>query len=158
MTGGTLPAKDNISGETSMPHPSSSRRQFLVTSSGALAGTTLLAGGYFSQLPAQDDKPRSANERLRIGTIGLRYQGTVITVQARQYGDIVALCDVDRHVREQARSSFGSTPRIYEDYRDLIAQKDLDVILIGTPDHWHVKWPPTPAGPARTSTGRSPGR
>ncbi len=117
----------------------SSRRRFLVTSSGALAGTTLLTGGYFSGLSAQDDKPRSPNERLRIGTIGLRYQGTVITVQARQYGDIVALCDVDRHVREQARSSFGSTPRIYEDYRDMIAQKDLDVILIGTPDHWHVK-------------------
>ena len=122
-----------------MTPPSSNRRQFLGTSASLLSGTTLLAGGYFSQLAAQDDKPRSANERLRIGTIGLRYQGTVITDKARQYGDIVALCDVDRHVREQARSSFGSTPSIYEDYRELIDRKDLDVILIGTPDHWHVK-------------------
>ena len=92
-----------------MTHPSSSRRQFLLTSSGALAGTSLLSGGYFSELAAQDDKPRSPNERLRIRNIGLCYQRTVITVQARQYGDVVSLCDVDRHVREPARSSFGST-------------------------------------------------
>ncbi|MCA9220151.1 MAG: Gfo/Idh/MocA family oxidoreductase, partial [Planctomycetales bacterium] len=79
------------------------------------------------------------NERPRIGSIGMRYQGTVIAVQARQFGDIVAICDVDRHVREQARAAFGSTPRIFEDYRDLIARNDVDVITIGAPDHWHTK-------------------
>lgn len=117
-----------------MNMPRGNRRQFL-TASGALA----VSGGLHLSSLAQEDKPRSPNDRLRVGTIGLRYQGTVITVQARQYADIVAFCDVDKHVREQARSSFGSTPAIYEDYQDLIARDDLDVILIGTPDHWHVK-------------------
>jgi len=105
----------------------------------ATASGLLAAGGLHLSATAQEEKPKSPNQRLRVGTIGLRYQGTVITVQARQYADIVALCDVDQHVREQGRSSFGSTPAIFEDYRDMLARDDLDVILIGTPDHWHVK-------------------
>jgi myo-inositol 2-dehydrogenase / D-chiro-inositol 1-dehydrogenase len=83
--------------------------------------------------------PRHSVERPGIGAIGLRYQGTVITEKARQYGDIVAVCDVDRHVREQARASFGSTPQIFENYVDLLQRKDVDVVLIGAPDHWHAK-------------------
>jgi hypothetical protein len=83
--------------------------------------------------------PRHSVERPGIGAIGLRYQGTVITEKAREYGDIVAVCDVDRHVREQARASFGSTPKIFENYVELLASKDVDVVLIGTPDHWHAK-------------------
>jgi predicted dehydrogenase len=69
----------------------------------------------------------------------MRYQGTVIAVKASEHGDIVAICDVDQHVREQARASFGSTPTTYEDYRELLARDDIDVITIGTPDHWHAK-------------------
>ncbi len=84
-------------------------------------------------------QPRSANDRWNIGSIGMRYQGTVITDKARAYGDVVAIADVDRHVREQARSSFGSTPRIFEDYRKLLDRDDIDVVMIGTPDHWHTK-------------------
>ena len=51
----------------------------------------------------------------------------------------MAVCDADGHVRDQARSSFGSTPRAFEDYRDLLERKDVDVVMIGTPDHWHSK-------------------
>jgi predicted dehydrogenase len=63
----------------------------------------------------------------------------VIADKARAHGDVVAICDVDRNIREQARASFGSTPSIYEDYREMLARHDLDVITIGTPDHWHAK-------------------
>lgn len=59
--------------------------------------------------------------------------------QASAYGDIVSVCDVDRNVRDQAKASFGSTPYSCEDYRQLIARKDVDVVTIGTPDHWHTK-------------------
>jgi predicted dehydrogenase len=84
-------------------------------------------------------QPRSANSVLGVGAIGLRYQGTVDTEKARLYGNIVACCDVDRHVREQARASFGSTPFISEDYREVLQRKDVDLVVIGTPDHWHSK-------------------
>ncbi len=114
------------------------RRQFL--SAAALAGGGVLAPGFFVNAARGDDsKPRHKVERIGIGAIGLRYQGTVITNKAQAHGDVVAVCDVDRHVREQARSSFGSTPALFEDYRDLLARKDVDVVTIGTPDHWHTK-------------------
>lgn len=113
-----------------------SRRSVLTMS--AAAGAAMMCGG-LSASRAAEEKPRHRVERLGIGAIGLRYQGSVIADKARLYGDIVALADVDRNVREQARAAFGSTPRIFDDYRQLIERPDVDVITIGTPDHWHVK-------------------
>ena len=111
----------------------SDRRSFLKT-----AGW--ISGGFFISTPARRVfGALSPNDRPRIGAIGLRYQGTVIANQSRIFGDIVAVCDVDKHVREQAKASFGSTPLAFEDYRDLLARKDIDVVTIGTPDHWHTK-------------------
>ncbi|HWB00306.1 MAG TPA: Gfo/Idh/MocA family oxidoreductase, partial [Pirellulales bacterium] len=109
------------------------RRDFLT----AAAASTL--GGGFLRLAAAAEKPKSPNARLGIGAIGLRYQGTVITLVAQQFGQIVALSDVDRNVLEQARASFGSTPKIYDEYEKMLADKNVDVVLIGTPDHWHAK-------------------
>ncbi len=119
-----------------MLHHRNSRRT-LLKSAGSLATLAFVPPVVFG-VPASA-KSRHAVERPGIGAIGLRYQGTVITEKAREYGDIVAVCDVDRHVREQARASFGSTAEIFEDYQDLLQRKDVDVVLIGTPDHWHSK-------------------
>lgn len=114
------------------------RRGFMKTSAGALAAGAMTP--YVFTADAEERaKPRSKNDRFRIGSIGMRYQGTVIALKAHEHGDIVAICDVDRHVREQARAGFGSTPAIYEDYRQLLDRKDVDVVTIGTPDHWHTK-------------------
>jgi len=115
------------------------RREFLQRTA-TLASAAALPS--FAVLPAKAQQPKpaaSALSRPGIGAIGLRYQGTVIAVQAQAYGDIVAVCDVDRHVRDQAKASFGSTPHACEDYRELLARKDVDVVTIGSPDHWHVK-------------------
>jgi len=114
------------------------RRRFLKTSAGAFAAT-ITVPYVFTANAEEEPKPRSKNDRFRIGSIGMRYQGTVIALKAQEYGDIVAIADVDRHVREQARASFGSTPAIYEDYRQLLDRKDIDVVTIGAPDHWHTK-------------------
>ena len=113
------------------------RRQFLQQTA------AVAAAGFvpYSVTSAADQAtiPKSANDRWRIGSIGMRYQGSVITREALPFGDVVAICDVDRHVREQARASFGSTAAIFENYEELLARKDIDVVLIGTPDHWHAK-------------------
>ncbi len=115
-----------------------SRRGFLRASSRSLAGMAA-ALTVSSPRGAAAELPASKNDRPQIGCIGMRYQGTVIADKARAYGNIVAICDVDRNVREQARAAFGSTPKIYEDYRDLLARGDIDVVTIGAPDHWHAK-------------------
>jgi predicted dehydrogenase len=110
------------------------RRQLLSSAAMGLAAPLVLG-----RKTAAHAGPVSKNDRPGIGVIGLRYQGSVIAEKARAHGDIVAIADVDRHVREQARAAFGGTPEIYEDYRAMLERKDVDVVLIGSPDHWHVK-------------------
>lgn len=119
--------------ETELTMSRSNRRQFLTQLSVTAAVPALAASA--TGAPAVT----SPNERWRIGAIGMRYQGSVITREATAFGDVKAICDVDRHVREQARASFNSAAIIMEDYRELIARNDIDVVLIGAPDHWHSK-------------------
>ena len=114
-----------------------SRRHFLRSASAA-AGLAANTAWPVVQI-GRAEGTSSKNDRPRIGCIGMRYQGTVIADKARAHGDILAICDVDRNIREQARAAFGSTPTTYEDYRDLLARSDIDVVTIGTPDHWHAK-------------------
>jgi predicted dehydrogenase len=115
-----------------------SRRDFLrATAVGGTSAVFALSSQHSAAFTHQ--QPRSANSILGVAAIGLRYQGTVDTEKARMYGNIVACCDVDRHVREQARASFGSSPFISEDYREVLQRKDVDLVIIGTPDHWHSK-------------------
>lgn len=104
-----------------------------------LKRSALLAGFHLGLSSANALATASPNSRPGIGSIGLRYQGTVIANQAKNFGDIVAVCDVDRHVRDQAKASFGSTPFACENYRELLDRKDVDVVTIGTPDHWHTQ-------------------
>lgn len=114
------------------------RRAFL-KSSLALAVASPLGASLAPALVRAQTPPKSANDRPRIGVIGMRYQGSVIAEKAKVHGDLVAFCDVDRHVREMARACFGSTQKIYEDYRAMLDDKRIDVVLIGAPDHWHAK-------------------
>ena len=117
--------------------PRSTRRKFLGTTA-AVAGAACAPIAWTSAAAGQTE-PTSPNARWRIGSIGMRYQGTVIAREATAFGDVVAIADVDRHVREQARAAFGSTPKIFENYQDMLARDDIDVVTIGAPEHWHAK-------------------
>src|SRR6202020_2511634 len=58
--------------------------------------------------------------------------------------EVVSLCDVDKRMLAHAaemtatRQASKKTPRTYSDYREMLKEKDLDIVLIGTPDHWHA--------------------
>ncbi len=112
------------------------RSFFQIAAAGSLLNSAYCSGAIHETGPV---KSSSKFERVGVGCIGLRYQGSVLANKAANYGDIVAVCDVDRNVRDQAKASFGSTPFSCEDYRQLLARKDVDVVTIGTPDHWHTK-------------------
>ncbi len=114
-----------------------SRRQFLQT--GAALSAALLNPYVFTADAEERARPRSKNDRFRLGAIGMKYQGSVITEKALAEGDLVAIADVDRDIAEKAREQFGGKAELYEDYRRLLERPDIDIVLIGTPDHWHTQ-------------------
>ncbi len=114
------------------------RRGFLGLSLGTAAAG--FAGSYhIANAASAEDKPRAKVERLGVGAIGLRYQGSVDAHKANMYGDIVAVCDVDKHVRDQAQAAFGSRAKSFEQYREMLERPEVDLVVIGAPDHWHTQ-------------------
>lgn len=85
--------------------------------------------------------PPSPNDRPGIGLIGCGGQGCADAQNAANYGEIVAVCDVDQERQAAAAARFaanGRTPEKYGDFRKLLARPDVQVIVQGTPDHWHT--------------------
>ena len=113
-----------------------SRRRFLQTS--ALLTTGVLVPYHPTADAEERAKPRSPNERARIAAVGMRYQGSVITDKAVEYGDVVAICDVDEQIGRKAVEHYGGKADFYVDHRKMLDRKDIDVLMIGTPDHWHT--------------------
>lgn len=102
------------------------RRHFLLSTAAAAAA-------------ASTARSAQAQERVRVGIIGVagRGEGNLNDVDKSGLADIVALCDVDQDRAARARKRFPKA-RFYEDYRRLIEQKDIQAILIATPDHHHA--------------------
>src|SRR5664279_5754639 len=82
-----------------------------------------------------------ANDRIRIGAIGTGGRGQYLLSQLKlaEQNEIVACCDVYEPRRLEAKSKY-ATPdaQLYLDYREILDRKDIDAVVIGTPDHWHV--------------------
>jgi hypothetical protein len=100
------PYRDSVYKEPAMTDSRLSRRAFLQGCSTA-AAAGVLTPYFFTADAAEQDLPRSANDRFRIGAIGMRYQGSVVAEKTLPHGDIVAICDVDREIAEKAREQFG---------------------------------------------------
>lgn len=84
----------------------------------------------------------SANDRPRIGCIGVGSMGTGDAKEHAHFGDVLAICDVDSNHAERAKNDeqIGKGKAdVYEDYRRVLERDDIDVVSVVTPDHWHVK-------------------
>jgi predicted dehydrogenase len=115
-----------------------SRREFLKQSAAVTAVATV---PYFLSSP-QAFANQAKNDRPVIGCIGVGSMGKGDAQGHSAYGDIVAVCDVDAKHAEAARAheKIGKGKAdVYEDYRKVLERKDIDVVSIVTPDHWHVK-------------------
>jgi predicted dehydrogenase len=88
-----------------------------------------------ADLPAADE--RRPNERPRIALIGCGGRGSGVARDAQRFGDIVAVCDVDLQHRERAKEDFRAESA-HADFRDVCDLPQVDVIINGTPDHWHT--------------------
>ena len=87
-----------------------------------------------------------AGKPLRVGLIGSGWYGKCDLLRLLQVApvEVVSLCDVDRQMLSDAagqvamRQASKKTPRTYADYRKMLAERDLDLVIIATPDHWHA--------------------
>src|SRR3954468_20670340 len=112
------------------------RREFLQTSAAGLALSTV--GSYAAEIA--DQKPK------RVGLIGTGWYGKADLFRLIQVApvEVVSLCDVDKRMLADAaemvstRQKSKKKPRTYGDYREMLKEKDLDIVLIATPDHWHA--------------------
>ena len=81
-----------------------------------------------------------ANDRIRLGVIGPGGRGRALmrATKAIPGIELAALCDVYDENLKRAQELAGGTPQTFTDYRRLLDSKDLDGVIIGTPDHWHA--------------------
>src|SRR3982751_7088693 len=115
------------------------RRGFLKSSAavGAAGISASMLGGYAAY--AADQKT------YRVGLIGTGWYGKNDLYRLIQVSpvEVVSLCDVDKHMLDGAadvvaqRQQSKKRPRLYGDYRQMLKEKDLDIVLVGSPDHWH---------------------
>lgn len=120
-----------------MNHLIIDRRRFLQGATASLALSTLSASGI--------DIVRQA-KTYRVGLIGTGWYGKSDLLRLIQVSpvEVVTLCDVDKNMLADAarlvsqRQKSGKTPKLYGDYRKMLAENQLDIVLIGTPDHWHA--------------------
>ena len=121
-----------------MSSDSQNRRQFLHKSA-ATAAAGLTAPYWFSAERALAADNQSKNDRPLVGCIGTGDRWKGLFKGVLPHGDIVAVADVDRTHAETGKELSGGKADIYEDYRKLLDRKDIDVVTIVTPDHWHTK-------------------
>ena len=111
------------------------RRRFLAASAAAVTAAPLA----FAAEPAE--------KKLRVGLIGCGWYGKCDLwrlLQVAPHAEVVSLCDVDSKMLDdaagqaEAKQANKKKPRTYADYREMLKEKDLDVVMVETPDHWHA--------------------
>jgi ornithine cyclodeaminase/alanine dehydrogenase-like protein (mu-crystallin family) len=111
------------------------RRDFVKAGAAGLALSAL--NGYAAEF---------ADQKKRVGLIGTGWYGKCDLLRLIQVApvDVVSLCDVDKKMLAEAadivatRQASKKKPRTYSDYREMLKEKDLDIVLVETPDHWHA--------------------
>jgi len=132
------------------------RREFIAKSSTAVAGVSVGLNAFSS---VQTTRIFGANDKIRMGFIGVGNRGSQLLnlFMKNEDCEVAALCDVYEPyvLRDRNRVSkksiellgsripglgetFPKPPKIYKDFRDLLADKDIDAVCIATPDHWHA--------------------
>lgn len=118
-----------------------SRRKFIRSSAMALAGAGLSNSISWESI-AKGKSLVSQNDRINVGLIGTKGMGwsDLQSIMKNPEINVVALCDVDENVltgRVSELSKADIKVKTYGDYRKMLENKDIDVVIIGTPDHWH---------------------
>jgi predicted dehydrogenase len=117
-----------------------------VTRRDFLAASALVAGGLAGGR-AQADEPAGSpprqpgpNEKVVLGFIGVGGMGTGLLKIFKAFPDVevAAVCDVYEPHRLRAKDEAGGRPSAHKDFREVLDRKDIDAVVVATPDHWHA--------------------
>ena len=122
-----------------------SRRKFLQNSASIIGGAALVSATNNSAFAILKNKI-SPNEQLNVGAVGINGMGFADLTSALKVPgvNVVALCDVDSNVignrmKDLEKKNVDTSKiKVYNDYRKLLENKDVDIVIVGTPDHWHA--------------------
>ena len=108
------------------------RRHFLQTTSAASLG---------APLTAQQTKPVSPNDRIQVAIIGAGGMGAEDVGSALDVPgvELVAACDVYQGRLTRAKEVWGGHLFVTRDYREVLGRKEIDAVIVATPDHWHSR-------------------
>jgi len=131
--------KDEVHVRSQYGHPVSgqlNRRRFLRAGAASLVLSSIRLG----ELMGSSGLPK------RVGLIGAGWYGKSDLWRLLQVAsvEVVSICDPDKRLLLEASEMAGQRqtsrqkPRTFNDYREMLSQKDLDIVVIGTPDHWHA--------------------
>ena len=122
--------------------PSYSRRDFLRRTVAGAAATELMMNGACVPLEATPmPKPAEPADRVNVGFIGIGIRGSYLMEQTKKTGqaNLVAACDCYQGYLDRAKErTGGKIDTVFAQYKKLLERKDLDAVVIATPDHWHV--------------------
>jgi predicted dehydrogenase len=118
-----------------------SRRDFLAASTLALAQTDPLKRNDQAQAESAKNSPApvAASEKITLGFIGVGGMGSGLVKTFREFPQvqIASICDVYEPHAQRAKGIAGGNPAIVSDFRRVLDRKDIDAVVIATPDHWH---------------------
>ena len=116
-------------------------RKNFIKQSALMTGAGLVLPGYTSL--QKGSTILGANDTINIGAIGINGMGWADTKALLKIPGVklTAICDVDQNVLDKRKAEMkeqGVKVKTFSDYRKLLEQKDVDAVVIGSPDHWHA--------------------
>jgi predicted dehydrogenase len=116
------------------------RRNFIIKSTQAVAGLGLSMATPLEVFANR--KMISANDKIGVGVIGINGMGwaNLKSMMKIPETQVLAICDVDENVLSKRKAELAQeniNVKTFIDYRKMLENKDIDVVIIGTPDHWH---------------------
>ncbi len=122
--------------------PISTRREFMLHSAGSAASLGLMLNGRWVPFESTElPRPASPNDRVGIGFIGFGIRGNILLEAARETRqvELVEVCDCyEGHLQRAKERTDGKIATNLAQYKKLLERKDIDAVIIATPDHWHL--------------------
>ncbi len=110
------------------------RRDFLKRASLAITALSSVS------LTASNVRAQAPSDRLKIACVGVGGRGAGVSALAAKHGDVVMVCDADIRNAEGFKNRIKAENAVVcQDYRKVLDNKDVDVVIQGAPDHWHTK-------------------